>query len=36
MHGPNNELVELYFQATVYRKVIEFSILVRGKFACFM
>lgn len=36
MNGPNNNLVELNFQATAYRKFIEFSFLVTGKIACFM
>ena len=36
MNGPNNNLVELNFQATAHRKFIEFSFLVTGKIACFM
>lgn len=36
VHGPNNNLVELNFQVTAYRKLIEFIFLVTGKTACFM
>lgn len=36
VYGPNNNLVELNFQVTAYRKLIEFIFLVTGKTACFM